>query len=1544
MKKYFKWVGITISVPILLFIIFTLLLYLPPVQNWVVKKVASYASSSTGLDISVDHVNLEFPLDLGIDGVKVIQQNDSLPQVKDTVADIGKVVADVQLMPLFQKKVMVDQLDFMKMKVNTTNFIHEARVKGVVGHLALKAHGIDLGKEHIKVDDASLADAKISVELSDTVPPDTTPKTNFWKVNIDKLNIQRTDFTLHMPGDTLKVNAYLGKMVAQNGYLDLYKNLYSVGKIDWTGGRLCYDNNFMVHSKGLDPNHIMLDNLTMIAKKFYYCDSKIKIDLKKCKFREKSGVRIDNLAGFFYMDSTKVVLPHLYLKTPESNLLASVNMDLNTFDDKNPGKISATLHGSFGKQDLMYFMGSVPIELRKGWPNYPLSIDGSMKGNMNRVDISGLTVKLPSAFNIRVSGFAENPMNIDKLTADINLNAHTYNIGFLTSLLPTSVKKNIRVPNGIGLKGNVKVNGHRYAADVIASEGGGEMNAKGNIDISKMRYQAEVKARNLQIQHFVPNMGLHPFTGYIKANGVGTDILSPRISLHAVAKVEKFRYGKYDLSKVNAVASISGGKIHANIDSRNALVNGNITLDALTNTKVIRATVATDLKKADIYHLNLVDHPLTTSLCAHVDLATDRKDYFLLQGFLSDVSIYGKDSVYRPDDVVLDILSKRDTTHAIVDCADFHLNLTASDGYKHLLNYGSSLMNEMQRQYNARKINQMALRHKLPNANLYLSTGKDNFIIEILEKYGFTFKDADIDMHSSPIAGLNGTIAIDSLVASKVVVDTIRLKFISSAEEMNYEGLIKNRLENTPTFTAKLNGQLSESGTKLLANIYDSSGKLGLRLPVSADMKDNGIRIGLYGKDPVLGYKEFSVNDDNYIMLNDSGRVSADMKLTAADGQGIQIYSDDNANSDELQNITLGLNKFDLQKVLSVIPYAPKISGIMDGDFHVVQTKENLSVSSTLNIKNMVYDDCKMGNVGSEFVYVPKSDGTHQVNGVLMSNGTEVATVDGTYRSEGAGYLDAAVHMERTPLDYVNGFVPEQIVGLQGYGEGDLSVKGPLSKPLVNGEVYLDSSYLVSVPYGVKMRFANDPVTIKDSKLLFENFEMFANNDQPLNISGDFDFSDLDRMKLNVKMRTENFEIIDAKENARSEAYGKAFVNFYGVMKGPVSSLQMRGKLDVLGSTDMTYVLRESELTTDNQLDELVKFTDLKDSATVSVKKPKIEGLDMLLGLSVDESAHILCALNADHSNYIDLMGGGNLTMTYNPSTSLQLTGRYTLNNGQMKYSLPVIPLKTFTIQDGSYIEFTGNPFNPTLSITATEAVKAAVNEEGSNSRSVDFVCGVQLSKTLTKPGILFIIQAPNDMTVQDQLNTMSVEQQSKIAITMLASGMYLADGNTSSFSMNSALSSFLNSEINNIAGSAMRTMGVNMGMSIDNSTTSSGNTHTDYNFKFSKRLWNNRLNVIIGGQLSTGADDMDKKNTNDTFFDNVELQYRIDNYSSKYLRLFYNNNTYDWLEGKIGEYGAGFMWKRKLRHFKDIFRFNSDKVVMPTMRSDSTQNGKQKK
>ena len=190
-------------------------------------------------------------------------------------------------------------------------------------------------------------------------------------------------------------------------------------------------------------------------------------------------------------------------------------------------------------------------------------------------------------------------------------------------------------------------------------------------------------------------------------------------------------------------------------------------------------------------------------------------------------------------------------------------------------------------------------------------------------------------------------------------------------------------------------------------------------------------------------------------------------------------------------------------------------------------------------------------------------------------------------------------------------------------------------------------------------------------------------------------------------------------------------------------------------------------------------------------------------------------------------------------------------------------------------------------------------------------------------------------MTLDTELQSMSVEQRGKIAVTMLTTGMYLADGNTGGFSMNSALNSFLQSEINNITGNALRSLDLSFGM--DNSTDASGSTHTDYSFKFAKRFWNNRIKIVVGGKVSTGPE---VANQNESFFDNVTLEYRLGESSDKYLKVYYDNNSYDWLEGTVREYGAGFIWRRSLQNFKDIFSFGKKKK-QEAMPADSTKSNK---
>ena len=459
------------------------------------------------------------------------------------------------------------------------------------------------------------------------------------------------------------------------------------------------------------------------------------------------------------------------------------------------------------------------------------------------------------------------------------------------------------------------------------------------------------------------------------------------------------------------------------------------------------------------------------------------------------------------------------------------------------------------------------------------------------------------------------------------------------------------------------------------------------------------------------------------------------------------------------------------------------------------------------------------------------------------------------------------------------------------------------------------------------MRFDNDPIRVVGSHLLLENFGLYAYNEEPLNIMGDVDFSNTDRISIDMRMRARNLMLINSKQEPKSIAYGKAYVNFFARMQGPLEEMNIRGRLDVLGNTDMTYILLDSPLSTDNQMNELVTFTDFNDSTQTVISRPAPKGISANLNISISQGAHIVCNLNANQTNYIDLMGGGDLRLRYD-SEGLNLLGRYTLNSGEMKYSLPVIPLKTFTIKDGSYVEFTGDPMNPKLNITATEQVKAPITGDGGQNRNVLFNCGVSITQTLKNMGVQFTIEAPEDNTINGELATMSPEERGKLAVGMLTTGMYLADGNTGSFTMNSALSSFLQSEINSIAGSALKTIDVSVG--IDNTTDASGTMHTDYSFKFSKRFFDNRLKIQIGGRVSTGSTYAEgQKNS---FFDNVSMEYRLNKDATQYIKLFYTQNSYDWLDGYTSEYGAGFIWRRKLSNFWDIFRFWK-KEPQPTMR-----------
>jgi len=1529
MKKVLKCLGLIVLVPVVLLILMAALLYVPPVQRWAVAQVAAMASEQTGFDISVGRVSLKFPLDLALDDVLVVR-----PEA-DTIAQVGRAVADVQLWPLLHGQMVVDELSVERTRFNTFDLISDVQVAGQAGLLSLRSDGIDLRQGIATLNDAQLSDADVSILLSDTAAVDTTESATLaWLINLDRLNIERTHVSLSMPGDSMCISGYLGKASATDARIDLADSHYSLGQLDWNDGQLAYDLPYEPSkAEGLDYSHLDVHDINLRIDSIDYADPRLRLNIVKATLSEThSGLQVSDLHGPVRLDDQRLSLPGLSLTTPHSTIYAQADVDLNVMDDVAPGSMDVDLDAQIGRQDLLTFMADAPKSLRQRWPDWPLSVKGRIKGNMQQARIDGLSLTLPTAFHAEATGTVSNLTDLNSLLGGLDVKLQTYSLDFLRPTL--DLPASLRIPEGITMQGRIDADGPRYTADLTAREGRGTVSLKGYFDQRSTAYSANARVSNLNLHRFLPSDSLYELTADVQLRGRGFDFFDHRSQLNAEAQVSHLRYGQLNIDNLSTTLLLADGHAMATLTGDNDLLRGTIHADALLGQQqTLRATIGSDVREIDLYNLGLSKNPLVVGLCGHIDLSTDLDTDYRVEGHFGEIFIRDSAATFRPQDVTLSFLSDRDTTTARLQSGNLAVRMEASGGYSPLLSQITALADTIASQFDQRIIDQQQLKQMLPTMRLYATSGRDNPIADMLRaSAGIDFRDLLVDLTSSPVDGLNGTAHLYALKADSVRIDTINVTLKDSQRGLTYQAVVANNRRNPQfVFRALADGHIYEHGARIGVRFYDDKGDLGLRLGAQAAMEAGGLRFTLMPSRPTIGYTEFNLNTDNYLFLGQDYKLQAKVDLMADDGTGVKIYSE-NQDSTLLQDLTVSLNHFDLNRLTTVLPYVPPIAGILNGDFHLMMNDQRqISVASDMQVAGMAYEGSPMGNVATEFVYLQREDNTHAIEGVLMLDEQEVGALRGEYRDEGAGMLNATLELTRTPLGLINGFIPDQLFGFEGYAEGEVSVKGSLARPDAQGELYLDSAFLVSQPYGVRLRFDNDPVRIVDSKLLLENFTMYAYNDNPLNIMGDIDFHDTDHITMNVRMRARNFQLINSKQTAKSIAFGKGFVNFFATMNGPLERLNMRGRLDVLGTTDLTYLLLDSPLSTDNQLDELVKFTDLNDSVHVAVDRPTPDGLTLDMQIGIDQGVHVLCGLNADQTNYVDIFGGGDLRMRY-ATGDLTLQGRYTLTSGEMKYSLPIIPLKTFTIQDGSYVEFTGDPMNPTLNLTATERTKASVGQDGGQSRSVAFDCGVVITKTLSNMGLEFIISAPEDMSVSSELNSMSVEQRGKLAVTMLTTGMYLSDGNTSGFSMNSALSSFLQSEINNITGNALKTLDLSIGL--DNTTDASGQMHTDYSFKFAKRFWNNRLRVQIGGKVSTGQEAA--VGQNQSFFDNVTMEYRLSPTANQYVKLFYNQNAYDWLEGYTGEYGGGFIWKRKMDSLLDIFRSSKKvNVKMPNQQTN---------
>ena len=1541
-----RWLILFLASPFLLFLLLTILLYLPPLQRFAVNQATVYASETTGLDISVGRVALSFPLDLVVKDVRAV-----MPENNDTLLDLKKLEVHVQLFPLLKRKVEIDGVMLEGGKINTRDFIDGMAINGYLGELFIESHGVDFDPGLAVVNEFSIKNSDVSIALNmPTEPESPTSDTIYWKFDLRRIALENVKLSLKIPQDTLSLSVFVPDAALKNGFVDLHKGIYSIEsfgldeasfRFDW--GKIPPDNLL----QGLNPQHLDFNEIHLQMDSLYYAGRDIRMNLSRFDWKERSGLQLLQTQVLVRADSTAIRIPQFKMKTNASQVDLRTQIAWDVLELKRAGLLDAHLIADFGKPDMVKLVGGMDSLFVKQYPAAPVRIRVDAEGSLSRLKLSTLSANLPGAFDVQAQGDLINLTDSLHRGGAFELKAKAQNMRFLSPLTDGSLD----IPAGTILEGTFSMNGNEMGTDLLLKQSDAHVASEvdtvpmtihndtlsltehfkmtrsarlyAHYNLSNDAYRADLVINDLDMHCFLPKDSIFDVSARLKAHGEGLDFFSEKTRFKVQAVVDKLYYTTYRLAGYDLNATLENHRLDALLTARNAAMEFKARLDGKLKPNDVAAHLKMDVSKLDWRAMKLADVNLQTSHQFDVSFVSDLLQKYVVDASMTQTLVKAPKRNFTPKDLYLGFATSIDSTFAYVRAGDLDVDFQAKGYAETLIQQVDALTARMMHQWNTKTIVQDDLKALLPAVCLKAQSGKENPVSNYLSMFGgVSFERFYMDIDTSPEEGLNGEAYLYRLATDSLTIDTLNLDLKHHTNGLDFlTEVISTPKLNQEAFEIDLDGTIGNGNAQFLLQYLNAKKEKGLYLGVNAELRRRGIRMKFFPENPVLMYRPFNLNKNNRIYLTDRGRILADVRLYDEQGTGLSFYTN-RIDTLTKQDMTLELSRINLREFRRIVPYMPDMEGQLSGEVHYIDSDGSMMLSTDLRIDDFKYEGSPLGNWEMGGVYLPGEDNEHHVDAYVRLDGKEITHLGGVYQAiqPGSETLTADVELMHFPLHVINPFVPEKMVEFMGDVDGTLSMTGTPVRPDLNGTLMMDSVSMALPDLSVRFEFDNKPVQMVNSKLTFDRYNIYTKGKNPFTINGSVDFSDMEEMMVDLQMKASDYELMNAPKNRKATTFGKIYVDVDATLNGPVEELKMRGNMNVLGKTDFTYVLKDSPLAVTDRLGDMVTFVNFNDTVSVEEKQTTVAltGIDIAMTIHVDQAVQAHVDLTPDGSNYMLLEGGGDLAFQYTPQGEMLLNGRYSLMSGELKYEIPVIPLKTFHIREGSYMDWTGNPMNPTLGIVATERVRASVGSNGEPSRMVSFDVGIALSQRLENLGLAFTLEAPEDASVQEQLNAMSAEERGKLAITMLVTGMYMAEGNsTGGFNMNNALNSFLQNQISDIAG---KTVDINLGMeTVDNAE---GGRRTDYNFQFAKRFWNNRFRIVIGGTVSTGNTTQQEE----TFIDNVSIEYRLDDSGTRYVKLFHDKNYESVLEGEVIETGIGVVLRKKVTKLGELFIFKKKK------------------
>lgn len=1550
--------------------------YIPWVQNKAADMAAEYASQKTGMDISVGDVRVKFPLDVSATDIQVIDENG------DTLFKADEVKGNVKPKPLLDKKVEVENasLKGAKSQIKTDDGSMDLDVD--VKDANIDKAKVDLNNNKVDVGNAALkgGKAKMSYKPEKKKPEEKEPSKP-WKVNADKVTADDVDFKMDMKPTVDKLDAKVKHAQAKDVKVDTGEQTVDVGSLDVDGADVNYEHPSekdakqyakdhpmpkdtpkdkdddkpwkvkagkvsVKDSKGryaqtgkkpnkpgttLDPDNIEVNDVNADIENFEMDGDNLKVPVKHLSGKERSGLQVKDASGTVDKNKNGLDLNNMKLKTKGSDIKLDAHVDQDMLDGKPNGKATIDTDSKIDLNEVEKLVPEARKALKDIPHNKPVKIKAKARGNQKRLDVHSLDADVPGVGRVKGKGTIYNPTDMDRMKADLDTEVDLRDPSVLNKMLGLD---GVKLPP-MKMSGKINKEGCKWVArNLRVSTGGGTMRGDGYYDVCNENYDVDASFNNFPVKSFLPDYDVRNLTGSVNARGHGFDFTDCGSTwTDATVNLASVRYNGAHYGNIKARGKLRGG--YADVYASSA--NKGCDFDANAHGTICNDhyvfTADGNVRDLDLNRLGMYDGVCngTTRLHAEGDINL-RTQEWEADLTLRDIDWQLDSSLLIADEARGMLHSTPWQTCITVENEDNYAHLNAPSGMMPLVEDFQHAATEFQRQLKEKSLDVERLKESMPRFDFDMHMGADGLAQRYLQQYEFDFRNISCEVSRDTSIYIDGR--AHGISYGETNIDTITIH----ANELNNKYLaFKAHMGNRPGTWDEyayvdVEGGFKGPAVDFMLHQQNIKHETGYRLGCNARLTDDEVRMRLFGKDPVIGYRHWTFNEDNYLNVDYRTRMlDANLQLRS-DSSSVELMTH-RLPGDNTENIQLNIDNLRLEEWTRIVPMLDKTSGTLNANVDINWDGANADGDGTIDIKDFVYNGKPEGDVtlNADFDFDPASAAT-RLTADLVLDGKPSITVSGSLNDATAATpLNMEARLNRFPLERANAFIPGNYIWLDGYAVGTMAITGSVDNPRVNGYLTADSACVNLPRYGSSLNLASDRLPVEDNVITFNNYRLTGANRSPVLINGHVDLRDMDNMVIDLKATGREVQFMDSKQDELTQLFGKGLADINATVKSQGDMMIVRADATLLSGSNITYVMKNDITQLSTTVDEnMVTFTDFNHSATgspVLVTGRGSSANSILVNITIENGAKINAFLSEDGQNRATVDGSGRLKYWLDFAGRDNLTGSYIIQEGNLRYTPPLISQKNFNITNGSSITWSGDMLNPQLNLKGTERIKTSVTTEDKGTYPVEFTIDAMVGGTLNGIDLGFDLSCESDMTVQNELQSMSDNQRSQAAINLLLYNTYSGTnsaGNINNLTASSALFSFLQSRLNTWAAQTLP--GIDLSFGINQYEKSSG-TETSYSYRLAKSLFNDRFKIVVGGEYSTEA--KTEEDIANKLFNDISLEYYLNDVGSRYLKLFRHASYENVVEGQVTETGVAYVLKRKLTNLKNLFKFKHSREYL---------------